>query len=96
MAKAATARQARELTDIPNVGNAIAAVLRRLGIVTPARIARMNPLQAYRRLHQLTGERHDPCLLDVFIAAHRFMNGGPVRPWWHFTRERKTILRDTN
>ncbi len=96
MAKAATAQQARALTDIPNVGVATAADLRLLGIVTPADVARMTPLQAYEQLQQLTGQRQDPCVLDVFIAAHRFMNGSAALPWWHFTQERKTILRDTN
>jgi len=31
----------------------------------------------------------DPCLCDAFIAAVRFMEGGPVRPWWYYTPERK-------
>jgi hypothetical protein len=28
-------------------------------------------------------------VLDTFISAVRYMEGGPVQPWWHFTRERQ-------
>ncbi|HSH95895.1 MAG TPA: helix-hairpin-helix domain-containing protein, partial [Roseimicrobium sp.] len=38
------------------------------------------------------GLRHDPCMLDTFIAAVRFMDGGPKKPWWAFTKERKAEL----
>lgn len=31
------------------------------------------------------GQRHDLCVLDTFLAAKDFMNGGPAQPWWHFT-----------
>lgn len=38
------------------------------------------------------GVRHDPCLLDTFIAATRFADGGPAVPWWAYTAERKREL----
>ena len=38
---------------------------------------------------RLTGQRHDPCLLDTFIAAVRFLEGGPKKPWWAYTAQRK-------
>ena len=34
----------------------------------------------------------DPCLLDTFIAATRFMAGEPPLPWWRYTKERKRTL----
>ena len=46
----------------------------------------------YERLCAQTGTRHDPCLLDTFIAAVRFMDGGPAVPWWAFTAERKRVM----
>jgi hypothetical protein len=46
----------------------------------------------YDDLCRLTGQRHDPCLLDTFIAAIRFMEGGPKKPWWSYTAERKREL----
>ena len=38
---------------------------------------------------ELTGTRQDPCVLDTFISAVRFMEGAPARPWWSHTAERK-------
>jgi hypothetical protein len=46
----------------------------------------------YDELGRLTGRHHDPCLLDTFIAAVRFMEGGPKLPWWKYTAERKREL----
>lgn len=40
----------------------------------------------------MTGVRHDPCVIDVFLAATRFMGGEPAKPWWHYTAERKRAL----
>jgi hypothetical protein len=85
-AKAAT------LEDLPNVGKAIAADLRALGIRRPAQLRRKNPYALYDRLNRVTGLRHDPCLLDTFIAVVRFVDGGPPRPWWAYTAERKRTL----
>ncbi len=80
------------LEDIPNVGPAVAADLRRLGITSPGQLSGRDPYALYDELCRLTGQRHDPCLLDTFIAAVRYMEGGPKRPWWEFTAERKKTL----
>ncbi|MGD8812345.1 MAG: helix-hairpin-helix domain-containing protein [Thioalkalispiraceae bacterium] len=40
----------------------------------------------------MTGRRHDPCVIDVFISAVKYMEGGPPRKWWEFTKERKKKL----
>ena len=42
--------------------------------------------------HAVTGIRHDPCMLDTFIAVTRFMAGDAARPWWAYTAERKARL----
>jgi DNA transformation protein len=91
MSKAATAEQARTLTDIPNIGESIAADLRAAGIATPDDVRRMEPFTVYERMRGPMGSRYDPCVLDVFLAAHDFMNGGPAQPWWHFTPRRKAM-----
>lgn len=78
-----------ELEDLPNVGPATAADLRRLGITRPSQLAGADPLQLYTRLCEATGARQDPCVLDVFISVVRFMEGAPARPWWAYTAERK-------
>ncbi|WP_394788668.1 helix-hairpin-helix domain-containing protein [Rhodoferax sp.] len=93
MPKANTAAQACVLTDIPNVGASIAQDLRGLGIQTPADVAKMDPLQVYEALRGPMGARHDPCVLDTFMAAHAFMLGGPRQPWWEFTAQRKALLK---
>ena len=92
MTKAETAAQARVLTDIPNIGVSIAQDLRGLGIATPADVAAMDPLTIFEALRDPMGQRHDPCVLDTFMAAHAFMNGGPRQPWWNFTVQRKALL----
>lgn len=89
MAKATHAAEARVLTDIPNIGKSIAGDLRGLGIHTPTEVAAMDPIATYEALRTPMGARHDPCVLDTFLAAKDFMNGGPALPWWHFTPLRK-------
>ena len=84
------------LEDIPNVGPAVAADLRRLGITSPAELPGRDPYALYEELCRLTGQRHDPCLLDTFIAAVRFMEGGPKKPWWDYTAQRKRELAARN
>jgi Pathogenicity locus len=80
------------LEDLPNVGRSIASDLRSLGIRAPAQLKHKDPYALYERLNRRTGVRHDPCLLDTFIAAVRFVEGGPAKPWWAFTAERKRAL----
>ena len=85
-------RDVLRLEDIPNVGPAIAADLRQLGITLPIDLLGRDPYAMYDDLCRLTGQRHDPCLLDTFIAAVRFMGGEPKKPWWKYTAERKREL----
>ena len=89
------AKKVREITrleDIPNVGPSIVADLRQLGITTPAEFPGRDPYAMYDELCHITGQRHDPCLLDTFIAAVRDMEGAPKKPWWKYTAERKREL----
>jgi predicted GIY-YIG superfamily endonuclease len=86
------ARPIARLEDIPNVGPAIAADLRQLGITTPAELPGRDPYVLYDDLCRLTGHRHDPCLLDTFLAAVRYMEGAPKKPWWAYTAERKRAM----
>ena len=87
-----TNRDVARLEDIPNVGPAIAADLRQLGITQPDALVGRDPYEMYDDLCRITGQRHDPCLLDTFIAAVRYMEGGPKKPWWKYTAERKREL----
>jgi hypothetical protein len=93
MKKAKTAADAMELEAIPNIGPVVASDLRQLGIHTPADIKGRDPYILYQQLCAQTGVMHDPCLLDTFIAATRFMGGEPALPWWRYTKERKRTLK---
>ena len=81
-----------DLSDLPNIGSAMAEDLRLLGIEHPTALKGMDPWKMYARLCELTGARQDPCVIDVFISITRFMDGQPPRPWWDFTAERKRVL----
>ncbi len=85
-------RQVACLQDIPNIGPAVAADLRQLGIMLPAELPGRNPYALYDDLCRITSERHDPCLIDTFIAAVRYMEGAPKKPWWKYTAERKRVM----
>jgi len=80
------------LTDLPNIGPAIANDLRHIGIEQPTDLKGKDPIALYDLLNEKTGERHDPCVLDVFMSAIDFMNGKKAKPWWNYTAQRKAIL----
>ncbi len=81
-----------DLQQIPNIGPATAANLRLIGVLSPGDLLGKDPYLLYDDLCQATGVRQDPCVIDVFIAAVRFMAGEPATPWWKYTPERKRTL----
>ena len=87
--KATHARLATVLEAIPNVGASIARDLRSIRIKQPQDLIGRKPLSLYQALCDRTRARQDPCVLDTFISAVRFMDGAPARPWWSYTAERK-------
>lgn len=87
--KARVALEATTLESIPNIGPAIAEDLRQLGITSPAELMGKDAYTLYLALCDHSGKRQDPCVLDTFIAATRFMAGDPPHPWWYYTAERK-------
>jgi hypothetical protein len=80
------------LIDLPNVGEAIACKLRLVGIDKPSQLIGKNPFELYEKLCTESGQRYDPCVIDVFMSVVHFMGGGEPRPWWSFTPERKSTL----
>jgi hypothetical protein len=84
----------RELEQIPNIGPALAQDLGTIGITRPAQLVGRDPYVMYDELCRKTAYRHDPCVLDTFIAAVRFMEGAPKQPWWAYTAERKRTLNE--
>jgi hypothetical protein len=79
----------RSFRDLPNVGAAIEKDLFALGMHEPIELIGKDPYQLYKDLCRITQKRHDPCVIDVFISAVRYMEGGPPKKWWEFTEERK-------
>ena len=79
----------KKLQDIPNIGKAMEKDLLLLGIRHPVELIGRDPYQMYSELCEITGIRHDPCVIDVFISAVKYMQGGPSVKWWTFTNERK-------
>jgi hypothetical protein len=89
--KARTAAECEQLEQLPNIGPSIAGDLRLIGITHPQALATADAMQLYQRLCTLTGKRHDPCVLDTFMAATDFMRGAEPRAWWHYTAQRKAL-----
>lgn len=77
------------LEALPNIGPATAADLHLLGITQAEQLKGRDPWEMYETLCRITAQRHDPCVLDVFIATVRHVEGAPALPWWHYTAERK-------
>ncbi len=87
--KARSAAECQQLEQLPNIGPSIAADLRLIGVQHPQQLLGSDALQLYHQLCQHTGKRHDPCVLDTFMAATDFMRGAEPRPWWAYTAQRK-------
>ena len=87
--KAASPAECERLEQLPNIGPALAGDLRLIGIVRPADLCGNDAFTLYRTLCEKTGVRHDPCVLDTFMAATDFMAGAQAAPWWAYTAERK-------
>jgi hypothetical protein len=78
-----------KLTDLPNVGSAMARDLELIGIESPSQLVGKDPLELYESLCRERRGRQDPCVLDVFISITRFMDGDEPKLWWAYTEERK-------
>lgn len=79
----------RHLTDLPNIGPAMARDLELIGINTPDQLVGKDPFKLYQALCLKSGVRQDPCVLDIFISITRFVGGDEPQPWWAYTEERK-------
>ena len=82
------------LTDLPNLGKAMARDLQLVGIDHPKQLIGKDGYQLYDDLCRITGQKHDPCVIDVFLSAVDFMNSGVAKPWWEYTEERKVHLAE--
>jgi Pathogenicity locus len=81
-----------KLTDLPNIGNAIAADLIAIGICSPADLDGQNLLKIFNELKTVMGHRHDPCVYYTLLSVKHFMQTGESLPWWNFTAKGKSDL----
>ena len=82
-------KQIKQLQQIINVGKSMEGDFHRLGITKPQQLIGRDPLKLYQQICKVDGVRHDPCVLDCFMAAVSYMDGNPPRVWWDFTSTRK-------
>jgi len=81
-----------QLTDLPNIGKAIAADLMAIGLQTPADLKGRNPLAVFDDLKPTMGHRHDPCVYYTLLSVKHFQETGESLPWWRFTAQGKADL----
>ncbi len=82
------------LDALPNIGKAIARDLELIGIDHPQKLVGKSSFALYDKLCQKKGFPVDHCVIDVFMSAVDFMEGGEPQPWWKFTGKRKLILHE--
>ncbi len=82
----------KHFQEIPNVGKATESDFIALGLLNPQQLIGNDPYKMFNELCTITNIKHDPCVIDVFISAVRYMEGGPPKKWWEFTEERKIKL----
>jgi pathogenicity locus Cdd1 protein len=80
------------LLELANVGPAVARYFERVGITQPSQLAGRDAIEIYEGMCAASGRRLDPCLLDTVMSAVEQADGGPARPWWDYTAERKRRL----
>jgi len=90
--KAASVADCKSLEQLPNIGPALAADLRLIGIQEPRDLRGTDAFVLYQKLCAATGQRQDPCVLDTFMAAIDFMAGAAPAPWWAYTPQRKLLF----
>jgi DNA transformation protein len=81
-----------KLTDLPNIGKAIATDLLAVGICSPDDLKGKDALEIFNDLKAAMGHRHDPCVYYTLLSVKHFMETGESLPWWKFTAKGKVDL----
>lgn len=89
--KSSSIENSNKFEDIPNVGPRVANDLKILGFKKPIDLKTFNAFQMYEKLCKKTKVRHDPCLLDVFLAIEDFVKNKRSMKWFHYTEGRKRL-----
>ena len=87
-------KETRQLRDLYSVGPATVRELKALGITRVEQLVGQDARKLYDRLCRLSGQRCDPCIMDVLSAAIAQAQdpGLPKekRMWWYWSRVRKS------
>lgn len=81
------------LGALRNIGTAMLADFKLLGVTSVSQLAGENVDELYTRLSLITGARQDPCVHDTFAAAIHQAQTGEALNWWAFTACRKERQR---
>jgi DNA transformation protein len=81
-----------KLTDLPNIGKAIATDLSAIGIASPDDFEGHDALKIFSGLKAVMGRRHDPCVYYTLLSVKHFLDTGDALPWWKFTAKGKADL----
>jgi hypothetical protein len=87
-------KETRQLRDLFSVGPATIRDLKTLGITRVEQLVGKDARELYDRLGRLSGQRCDPCVMDVLSAAIAQAQdpGLPQEKckWWHWSQIRKS------
>ncbi len=79
----------KRLDQLPNIGPAIARDLAKINITHPRQLIGQDAFELHKQLCEQLGWRQDYCVIDVYLSAIDYMEGGEAKPWWFYTRQRK-------
>lgn len=84
----------RKLQDLGSIGKAMLEDFSVLGINSVAELSKKDPDKLYKKLCELTGVRHDVCVLDTFHCAVAQAKNPDLskkqRQWWYYSQLRKS------
>ena len=87
-------KETRQLRELYSVGPATVRDLKTLGITRVEQLVGQDARKLYDRLGRLSGQRCDPCMMDVLSAAIAQAQdpGLPQEKgkWWYWSRIRKS------
>ena len=86
----------RRLEDLESVGKETMRDFARLKIVSVKQLAKSKPESLYERLWELSGTKHDICVLDTLRCAVAQAKNPNLpkeqRKWWYWSQKRKLVL----
>lgn len=83
----------KSLGDLKNVGKATLRDLNILDIHSVDELIHHDATQLFEQLERRTGQRHDPCMWDVFAAIIHEAKTGEPTSWWAWTAQRKILQK---